>query len=333
MRIMDSLETGTLNAARRMKALARNGYEQEDLGSVARDVAALWERSLKAADLNWTGKHLFAITQLIQAADWQGAASLDVIRQAANADKHDASPNHEYDELLSALNALGSSLDTLAEVTPGLLNELPATLRVRRLVCAVYEVFHAGETIYSFLAADETDSWRTADGLDEFQVENRHTSEIETQLAALSSYTLNPAGLDDLKKSLLESDSELWQIMRMDASYQQIHDILAPYQHKLPLLPGLHREDEEGNVVATIAQALIAGASPVVGPRSPVHITSVRAALLAVFAQVPSRLKPLRVDRCTPQEYRSLARNCVAFDDALGVMVTDRGVLLIRTGR
>ncbi|BAJ73192.1 ribulose-5-phosphate 4-epimerase [Microbacterium testaceum StLB037] len=333
MRIIDSLETGTLNAARRMKAFGRNGYEQEDIGSVARDVAALWERSLKAADLSWTGKHLFAITQLIQAAGWQGAASLDVIRQAANNDKHDASPNHEYDQLLSALDVLGSSLDTLAVVTPALLNELPATLRVRRLVCAVYEVYHAGETVYSFLAADETDSWLTADGIDEFQVENRHTSEIEARLAALPSYTLNPAGLDDLKKSLLESDSELWQIMYMDASYQQIHEILAPYQHKLPLLAGLHREDEEGNVVASIAQALITGVAPVVGPRSIVNIASISTALLAVFAQVPSRLKPLRVDRCTPQEYRGLARNCVTFDDALGVMVTDRGVVLVRTGR
>ena len=87
----------------------------------------------------------------------------------------------------------------------------------------------------------------------------------------------------------------------------------------LLLLPGLHREGEAGNVVAPIVQALIAGVSPVVSSRNPLHVTSVRAAPRAVFAQVQSRLRPVRIDRCTPPEYRGLARKCVAFNDALGV--------------
>lgn len=331
VRIIDSLETGTTNASRRIQSLGRNGYEQDDLGAVARDVAALWERSLKASDSSWSEKSLFQITRTLETAGWATAApALDTIRLAANSDKHDSNRSHDFDRILDAVTILQTELGSLSVFAAGIVTALPPSLRVRRLVCAVYEVFHAGETLYSFLAADGKDSWRTAEGLDEFQVENKHTSTIEDQLAQLPAYQVNPAELDQLKLSLLESDSELWQIMRLDASYQQVHDILAQYQHGLPLLTGLHREDCNHNFIASVARSVLAGEPPLLSARSPLDYAQVRAAVESIIDRVPDRLKPLRLDRCSASEFASQSQDAVVVDRSIGALVTNRGVLFLR---
>lgn len=331
MRIIDQLENGTSRALQQAKGLRLRGYDQDELGEVTRDAAAVWERSLKASNPNWTNKSLYSIIEDLKDAGWfKAAAELHVIRTSANSDKHDASPLHVVDQLVAALEVLTTELGSLQTYVPGVGNELPRSPRIRRMVCAVYEIFHAGETIYSFLEAGPTDTWQTARQIDEFQVENRNDAAIEGELAKLPNWAINPPELDDLKKSLLESDNELWRIASFDATYQQVHDIVAPHQHDLPLLIGLHREDDAFNFTASVAQSLLIGGLPDLLGRSPLDEPGVRSQLESLVANVPERLKPLRLDRCSLSRFRAEEPSAVAIDVRLGALVTDRGVLLIR---
>lgn len=332
MRIIDQLENGTDRAIQRAKRLKLQGYDQDQLGEVARDAAAVWERMLKASDPSWTNKTLNQITEVLRLAGWSNAAAkLHLIRGNANSDKHDPNPLHDVDQLIVSLEVIKAHLGSLTTYAPGVAIELPAQLRLRRMVCAVYEIFHQGETIYSFLEAAPTDTWQTVKHIDEFQVENKHQGHIESELAKLPSWAVNPPELDDLKKSLEESNSNIWQIMHFDTSYQQIHEIMAPHQHDLPLLIGLHREDNAFNFVASVAQSVLTGGLPDLLGRSPLEEQPIRERIEALIAKVPPRLKPVRLDRCSGATFRAAAPSAQSMDEALGALVTDRGVLLIRT--
>jgi hypothetical protein len=333
MRVIDQLENGTDRAIQQAKRLRLQGYDQDELGVVARDAAAVWERMLKASNPSWTNsnKSLYDMTQELKQSGWLTApAQLDLIRTSANRDKHSPDPLHDVEQLISSLEVIKAELASLATYAPGVTLELPAQLRIRRMVCAVYEIFHQGETIYSFLEADATDTWQTLKHIDEFQVENKHDKHIENELAKLPSWSVNPPELDDLRRSLQESDSELWQIMHFDASYQQIHDIMAPYQHDLPLLDGLHREDDYLNFVASVAHSILSGELPDLVGRSPLDEQTIRRQVEALIADVPERLKPLRLDRCSGSTFYAETPGAHSADAALGALVTNRGVLLVR---
>jgi hypothetical protein len=333
MRVIDQLENGTDRAIQQAKRLKLRGYDQDELGEVARDAAAVWERMLKASNPGWTSNDtsLYEMTEALRLAGWPKApAKLHHIRKSANRDKHSPDPLHDVDQLIGWLEVIKAELGSLAPYAPGVTLELPAQLRIRRMVCAVYEIFHQGETIYRFLEAGPADTWQTSGTIDEFQVENKHHEYIESELAKLPSWSTNPPELDDLKKSLEKSDDALWQIMHFDASYQQIHDILAPLQHDLPLLPGLHREDEALNFIASVAQAVLTGGHPDLLGRSPLDEATVRGRVEALITNVPERLKPMRLDRCSDSTFRAEAPAAHSIDEDLGALVTDRGVLLIR---
>lgn len=331
MRIVDQLENGTNRDLQHAKLLRIQGYDQDQIGEVTRNVAALWERSLKASDSRWANMSLFEITNLLRAAGWSEAAEeLHFIRSNANRDKHEPSPLHVADRLIVALTVLKAELGSLKKYAPGVIDQLPAQLRIRRMICAVYENFHQGETIYSLLEAEPTDTWQTCKKIDEFQVANKHDDYIEGELAKLPNWSVNPPELNHLKKSLEFSDSNLWQIMHFDASYQEIHDIMAPHQHDFPLLSGLHREDDALNFVASVAQAVLSGGLSDLFGRSPLNEQAVRVRLEALIVKVPERLKPLRLDRCSYSAFQSALPGAIGIDTQIGALVTDRGVLLVR---
>ncbi|MDQ0030903.1 hypothetical protein [Arthrobacter bambusae] len=330
MRIIDHVENGTARSLSSAKDLQLRGYDQDELGDVVRDAAALWERSLKSSDPSWAGKSLYEVLNVLHDAGWAaGAYELHQIRRSANKDKHAADPFHDVDALISTLERILAELGSLGSCVPGVLSEISPRMRVRRIVCAVYDFFHAGETVYDFLEAGPEDTWQTARPIDGFQVENKHSREIEAKLSLLPRWSINPPELSDLRTSLLESDSELWLIASFEASYQQLHDILAPYQHDLPLLGGLHREDDDFNFHASVAQSILAGALPDLLGRSRLDEQHARTQLQALLAMVPERLKPLRLDRCSPSTFKSEFSRAIAADSRMGALVTNRGVLLI----
>lgn len=199
------------------------------------------------------------------------------------------------------------------------------------MICAVYEFFHHGETEYMFLEAGTDDTWQTVRVIDRFQIENKHCRAVEEQLAQLDSWERNPDELDKLHRSLLKSDSELWFIARFNASHHQVQSILAGYQHNLPLLQGLHREDSYGNLVATVAQALLSDETPKLVGRSQLDSDALRGKVAALLDLVPDRLKPLRLDRCTPEAFADALGSAVLVDEDLRALVTDRGVLLVES--
>lgn len=332
MRIIDELANGTARSLDKVTQLRLRGHDQDEVGEVLRNVAALWERSLKASDASWSSLSLFEMAERLDASGWQnGSRTLHLVRRAANRDKHDAATNHRAEDAISFLRTLSEELVDLGSHLPGVMGDIPMRHRVRHMVCAVYEIFHHGETEYLFLEAAPDDTWQTVRVIDRFQIENKHCRAVEEQLAQLDSWEQNPDELRELHRSLLESDSELWLIARFNASYHQVHSIMAGYQHNLPLLGGLHREDSYGNLVASVAQALLSDETPKLVGRSRLDSDALRGKVEDLLDLVPDRLKPLRLDRCSPQAFADALGSAVVVDQDLRALVTDRGVLLIES--
>jgi hypothetical protein len=330
MRRIDDLANGTTRALERAQRLRLRGYDQEELGEVVRDAAALWERSLKASDPTWSSWTLNRITEQLDSDGWtEGSTALHLVRRQANQDKHEPQPDHRIGDIIAALQVVESQLDTLLCQVPGLGATVPGRERIRHMVCAVYELFAHGETEYVFLEAGPMDTWQSARTIDRFQIQNRNASEVELALGCLTGWVRNPPTLADLHASLLQSDNELWMIATFEASYQQVYDIMAGYQHALPLLPGLHREDSYGNLVASVAHGVLSGTQAAVTGRSILDTDGMRAKIEGLLALVPARLMPLRLDRCDPAQFEAALSSAVAVDRDLRALVTARGLLLV----
>lgn len=332
MRLIEFLTGRTKEAVGELAALRLDGYDADDVGQVVRNVAALWERMLKASDQTWYSgdASLFAMTNVLGDRGWPAAADLHVVRSMANADKHDPYAEHDLEQLLASLERIGGELGDLTELVPGLAADLPERMRRRRMVCAIYEFFAHGETQYSFLAARDDDTWLTAREVDSFQVENRHTTQIEEELAQFDGWVVDPPELENLKKSLAESDHEFWQVAMFTASYQDVLDLMAPFQHALPLLGGLHREDRDHNVIASVVAAQITGRVEVgTTPRSAARVADIHARVSAVLALVPGGLIGLRLDRCGLETFTRSMGSAVVVDEELGLLVTSAGVVLV----
>lgn len=331
LRIIDNLATKTQAAARRLRLLEVDGYDDDDVGVGARDTAAVWERSLKACNTRWQNMNLYSITEELVTQGWTGASALHTIRQAANADKHDASPTHDLASTLSAISTLESSLAELTIILPAINSPLPARLRRRRMICAMYDYFTQGETEYVFLLAVDG-TWMTSRAIDSFQVRNRDSAAIEAALAQFDGWVFDPPEFELLRASLQESDNELWRIAVFTASYQDILDLLTPYQHDMELLPGLHREDRKTNTVASVLASYIAGhAQPTHGltGRNQEFAEWVSERIHRLFERCPLAPGTLRLDRCGLAVFDQLAGDALVVDRDLGVLIQRDGLALV----
>lgn len=333
LRLVDYLETNTRRIIRDLYELQISGYDSDDLGRASRDVAALWERILKASDTNWSSSNcsLYSITEDLKSRGWTGHAALHTVRLSANSDKHEATPNHDFQSIFRAIEELSTTAATLPAHVPNIVSVLPERLRRRRMVCAVYEFFIHGESQYSFLAAKTDDTWQTVREIDAFQVRSKHTQAIEGALATLDDWVINPPELDALKTSLEASDHELWHIASFTASYQDVIDLMAPYQHDMELLPGLHREDSDHNVTASLVAARISGKpDSFLTSRSSARVHSLQERVTALFDAVSGDLTDFRLDRCTYATFSKSIPGALAADEGLGIVIThDRLVLVV----
>lgn len=333
MRVVDYLSRETREIAGRVTRLELQGYDDQDLGRAARDCAAVWERSLKASDPAWAAARatLHRMTEDLRSRGWTAADALDTVRLAANADKHEAAPAHALSELLQAFEGLAAGSGDLEQLAPGSVAEMPEQARRRRMFCAVYDYFHAGETEYSFLAASPDQTWRTVHEVDAFQVESRHSGNIEAALSRFEGWTLNPPDFDSLAASLRESDGELSLIASFTGSYEDVLRVLGPYQHSMPLLSGLHREDQLSHLVASAVHAFGDGlAGPQTTTRNQSSADRIYARVTSLLQDIPEDIGALRLDRCDEDGFRIASAEAIRVDDALGIAVRPNGLVLVR---
>jgi hypothetical protein len=105
---------------------------------------------------------------------------------------------------------------------------------------------------------------------------------------------------------------------------------MAPYQHALPLLPGLHREDHVHNIVASVVAAHIAGrAEPGLTGRSSGHEELLRTRMAELLSTVPGSLGRLQLDRCNAAILARAVPEALVADQELGVLVKQNGVVLV----
>jgi hypothetical protein len=332
MRLIEYLEDKTRAIAMRLSELQREGYEEDDLGSAARDAAAVWERCLKAGNPTWNARHtsLNDMSEELLGAGWGASPDLHVVRRAANADKHDATASHDLHALLNSVENLVNAAPGLVAYVSGITQQLPDRLRRRRMVCAVYDHFATGETEYLFMVADPTSTWMSGRTLDSFQVDYHASESLESVLAALDGWTVNPEEFADLKTSLRESDNELNFVASFTATYQDVLDLMAPKQHDFPLLGGLHREDHEHNLVASVVADVIRGRSTTtLTGRSSARTSDVRSRVRALLGGLPIAVESLRLDRCGVEVFERESATALAVDTEMGIVVSDGGVVFV----
>ena len=181
------------------------------------------------------------------------------------------------------------------------------------------------------MAAGSGDTWMTARQIDGFQVANAHSWTIEKELEGFADWEADPPELAGLRASLLESDNELFRIFVFTASYAEVHELMAPYQHDMPILRGLHREDYTSNLVASAVAAFIAGdtGSTLVG-RQHERSQEVAARVSSLLAQVPAGAGRLRLDRCDQATFQSALPSALLSDEDLGLLVQRNALVLVR---
>lgn len=329
MRVVDHLREETAQLQRRLRRLEVQGYDDTELGGVARDAAALWESSLKLAMGGSRAGNLNDLAVELAGLGWPASDALHVVRKAANRDKHEPTARHDGDALSGALVSLSDAADELLTLTAGGSAQIPERARRRRMICAIYDYFHTGDTDYSFLVADPEATWRSVGHIDSFEVDNSRSAEIEAKLAELDGWTFDPAEFGELSKSLRESDAELWRIAVFTASYQDVLNIMELHQHNKDLLPGLHRDDQAYALVASSVRGFIQGRGEVGSGRSPERAQAIQSKVDAVLRGLPASLRPLQLDRCTATRFAELERDAIVVDRALGLLVTARGVVYV----
>lgn len=333
VRVIDRLTNETRAIVDRVRRLQVEGYDDQDLGVVARDCAAVWERSLKASDPTWAAARasLHRMTEDLRVRGWGAASALHEVREAANTDKHDPAPSHELSELLVAAEELATACEGLEHLLPGSLAEIPERARRRRMVCAVYDYFHAGEVEYSFLAASPDDTWQTVVEVDGFQVESRHSRQVEALLSGFTGWTPNPPEFARFADSLRESDNELWMVASFTASYEDVLGVLLEFQHDMPLMRGLHREDHAPHLVATAVQDFIGERNvPGTTERNRVGALRIQARVTHLLQEVPEAVGRLRLDRCDERAFQVALVDAISSDSELGIAVRPNGLVLVR---
>lgn len=344
MNLLGKLATGTSDIRRTLEEKLASGYRTSDIGQAARDASALWETTLVASGHNWTNTSLYNQTEDLDALGWTGAPDLHLIRRTNNDAKHGTPISATADDVLIALQRLEHSCSSLESIVPGLKQDIHEP-RLRRIVCAIYDYFAQGETEFAFLEATPADTCMTSNRLDEFQVNSTDEAKIRAGLERLDGWKYDPPEFEDFRNSLRESDNELWRIATFTAQYEDAYSIVSQFQHDRQLLRGLHRDDNASNVLVTLClvrsrnsaiggvdDLLRAAAETGLVARRP-DLRELAAAVIGLFNQLASeRHDVIVVDRANPQVYdQERERNPTAVDPHYGLLMTQEGVLFVRT--
>lgn len=207
--LLEKLKVGTADICRTFESRLATGFQVSDVGQTARDISALWETTLVMSGHAWSRTYLYYQTEDLAALGWAGTAELHLLRRTNNDAKHGTPISASAEEVLSALQRLQLSLESLAPLVPGL-NQDVHELRLRRVVCAIYDWFAQGETEFAFLEATPSDTWQTCRTFEEMQVNSSDEGSVFADLEKLAGWRYDPPEFDAFKRSLRESDQELW---------------------------------------------------------------------------------------------------------------------------
>lgn len=344
MNYLDRLKVCTADIRRELDQKLSDGFTANEIGDAARDVAAVWETSLKGCGRTWSGRSLFLMNADLSALGWQGLRPLDGLRKINNDAKH-GHVNATAHEVLHELTQLEGSIALLGPLVPELKTEFRA-YRQRQIICAIYDYFAQGETEFSFLNASPEDTWQSVRRIDNFQINAQYDGAVRSQLEQLPGWEYAPEAFAGLSASLRESDSEFWRLATFTCPYPDAQQILAPYQHNRGLLPGLHHDDDRKNVLASFAIAQsqawttsrefltphdLLGAASTSGltSRHP-DLTELAEALTGVLLAASPKSGPVTVDRASLTTFaREVERGPAGLDASLGVLVTPEGVVFV----
>lgn len=344
MNLLEKLAAGTSDIRRTLEEKLASGYGASDIGQAARDLSALWETTLVASGHNWTSTYLYNQTEDLAALGWTGAPDLHLIRRTNNDAKHGTPISATADDILAAVGRLEQSCFSLESSVPGLKQDVHDP-RLRRIVCAIYDYFTQGETEFAFLEAKPQDTWMTCNGLEEFQVNSTDEAKIRAELEKLNGWQYDPPEFDGFRKSLQESDDELWRIATFTTQYEDAHSIVSQFQHDRELLRGLHRDDHAPNVLATLCLVrsrdsaiggvddLLRGAAEAGLVKRRPDLRELATAVNDMFIRLASEHRNvMAIDRANPQVFdHERERNPAAVDLDHGLLMTHEGVLFVRT--
>lgn len=217
------------------------------------------------------------------------------------------------------------------------------------MICAIYDNFAHGDTEFAFLEATPMDTWMTVRRIDEFQVSSAKEEQVRSELEQLSGWEYDPPAFAGLRASLQESDTELWRIAVLTATYEEAQEIVIRYQHDFPLLRGLHRDDYVGNVLTSFAlvQARrLATAGTLLSPED-LLVVALHAGLVArrsdlldlaraitdLLEEASPHTMTVSVDRANGHVFeQELARSPMATNVHYGLLVSREGMLFVRSG-
>jgi len=268
VRRVDDLGQQLRTARAELESLLVAEYTDVQLGAIARDVAAAWERTLKAAEPMWSNKHLAPLIAELVGLQVPPTVTdaLDRMRLAANADKHDSTPRHDSEQLMADIETLVRGISDVAGVVPDLAVDTGSAPR-RRVFIAIYDYETHGESELHIFPSNATVPRFYNREMDTVQIDMLAIDQIAADAATFGLWEWDPPAYATLTEQYRRESSQIYKSASFVGDYRELIRLLARSQHAHAdgLLPGLHRADQWVSARTAAAMATVdssGGATP-----------------------------------------------------------------------
>lgn len=353
MELRELLDRQLELADAQIAALVDTEFTDVEIGRIARDVAAVLERSFKRCVPEWNADHSFGLNRAITSSRLSGLSqglrdAMHLFRLAANTDKHNADPVHDPDQLMAAVATVRAGIPAIAAALPAFTDNLTVR-RKRKVLVVIYDHLTGGETELHILPASSTHPRFNNVELDVFQVRAGDDDAVVTELEALGTWTWDPPKYKELLDQYRTEADAFWRGATFVGEFRDLVKVGASHQHEFEHLPGLNRSDQW--TAARTASAMAAVDLWQVGTPSPASteieaLTTAEYGLTAgrgwtrrmaeAFADLLAEASSLGVIQVSgpnwlPRDQDSPeGSTVVARTEGAGALVTDDGVLWLR---
>ena len=248
MELRELLDRQLEMADAQMAALVDTEFTDVEVGRIARDIAAVLERSFKRCVPAWNADRNFGLNSAITSSQLSVLSqdlrdAMHVFRRAANTDKHEADPVHDADELIAAIATIRTGIPAITTALPVFADAV--TLRRKRKVLVVfYDHLTGGETeLHIFPASSGYPRFSNVE-LDVFQVRAGDDAAVVAELGASGTWTWDPPEYKELLDQYRNEADAFWRGATFVGEFRDLVKIGARHQHEFEHLPGLNRSDQ-----------------------------------------------------------------------------------------
>lgn len=248
MELRELLDRQLEMADAEIAALVETEFTDVEIGRIARDVAAVLERSFKRCVPAWNTDRNFGLNRAITSNQLSVLSqdlrdAMHLFRLAANTDKHEADPDHDADELIAAVATIRAGIPAITAALP-VFADAVTVRRKRKVLVVFYDNLTGGETELHILPASSAYPRFSNVELDVFQVRAGDDDAVVAELGMAGTWTWDPPEYQELLDQYRDEAHAFWRGATFVGEFRDLVKVGARHQHDFEHLPGLNRSDQ-----------------------------------------------------------------------------------------